>query len=212
MPESQSLFSFLFQGGWTMLPLLVCSVTAVVVFVQTLYRFTVERVRSPAALEQAAAYARSGDLDALAQGCVQSQSPLGAVMAACANTLKTTPERAEDEVRRFATVELDRLERFLVVLSFIAQVAPLFGLLGTVIGMVELFASMEAASARIETGMLSSGIWKALLTTATGLTIAIPALGAHIWLTRQTDRLRVRMQDGTSQILTAFAAHQGSGR
>jgi biopolymer transport protein ExbB len=205
--SEKSLYELLLQGGWTMVPLLACSVASVAVLAQKGLQFTFEKVRSIKALELAAAYAKDGDLDELALHCSNAGTPLGDAMAMCANTLLQNPERAEDEVRRFASVELERLERWLPVLSFIAQAAPLFGLLGTVIGMVELFSSMEAAGAAVQTGMLSSGIWKALLTTAAGLVIAIPSLGGHVWLSREVDRLRVRMEDGAGQILTAFAAH-----
>ena len=201
-----SLFSLLLKGGWTMLPLAVCSLAAVTVLVQKAIQFQMERVGVRDALNLIAAYDGSGELEELAEACQATQSPLGEAMALCARTLGRTPERTEDEVQRFATVELDRLERWLPLLSFIAQAAPLFGLLGTVVGMVQLFVAMGATGSRIETGMLASGIWQALLTTAAGLMIAIPALGGHVWLMRRVDALRIRMEDGAGRILTSYAA------
>jgi biopolymer transport protein ExbB len=201
-----SLFSLLLKGGWTMVPLLILSVVGLTVIVQKALQFRRERLASDQPLKWVADYSKTGDLAALESACAKEGTPLGHVLMTCAETLRTTPARAMDEVQRAATVELDRLERSLPILSFIAQAAPLFGLLGTVIGMVELFAAMDAAGARIETGMLSSGIWQALLTTAAGLIIAIPALAGYVWLTRRVARLRVKMEDGAGRMLTAFAA------
>jgi biopolymer transport protein ExbB len=198
----------LLRGGWTMLPLLACSLLAITVLIQKGIQFWLQRVFSSRPLEKVAAYVKSGDLEILEESCQIAGTPLGDVMAHCASLLRQGSTRTEEDLQRRASVDLERLERFLPLLSFVAQAAPLFGLLGTVIGMVELFSSMEAAGSQIETSSLSSGIWQALLTTAAGLMIAIPALGAHLWLTRVIDRLRIRMQDGIGQILTAHAGHQ----
>ena len=107
---------------------------------------------------------------------------------------------------RAAVAELDRYEAWLALLGYVAQAAPLFGLLGTVIGMVDLFSSMQMAGSDVSTATLSAGIWKALLTTAAGLIVAIPTLGVHLWLTRRLELLQHRMEEGVGRLLSRAAA------
>jgi biopolymer transport protein ExbB len=107
-------------------------------------------------------------------------------------------------VWRIARGELDALGHFMKVLEVIATVAPLVGLLGTVVGMVEAFQAMELAGSNVNPAVLSGGIWKALLTTAAGLIVAIPAFIAHSWFERKTERAAGMLQDD----LELFLANQ----
>ena len=128
---------------------------------------------------------------------------LDQVLDATRCALEATPARAVEATEREADAVLDELGSGMDLLAFVAQVAPLFGLLGTVLGMVDLFAGMEAAGAAAEMGTLSAGIWKALLTTAAGLIVAIPTLGLHAWFGRRLDRLQLAIEDGAGKLLDA---------
>jgi biopolymer transport protein ExbB len=196
-----SLVQLLGQAGWTMIPLYACSVIGLAVLVHKLIEFQLRRVGRIDALSDTAGDWSPADLPDLAARWAADASPLGRVLAVAATGASTHPAVAEREASRAATLELDRFERWIPLLAFIAQVAPLFGLLGTVIGMVDLFGSMEASASSVDTATLSSGIWKALLTTAAGLIIAIPALGGHAWFTRRLDVLQRAMEIGVGRIL-----------
>jgi len=115
--------------------------------------------------------------------------------------LEATPGRAVRVAEREADAALDELGSGMSLLAFVAQAAPLFGLLGTVLGMVDLFSGMEAAGAAAEMSTLSAGIWKALLTTAAGLVVAIPTLGAHVWFGRRLDRVQLELEDRVGRML-----------
>jgi biopolymer transport protein ExbB len=208
-----SFFELLAQAGWAMAPLYVCSVVGLAVVIRKIVEFRTAGVHHIHALEAIADALDGGDLKAVREAAKKTGGPLGRVLAAAAHAVTDHPLRAEEEVARAASIEIQTLERFLGLIAFIAQVSPLFGLLGTVLGMVDLFSGMEAAGQTVDASTLSAGIWKALLTTAAGLVVAIPLLGAHTWLTGQTDRLRLRMSDGGSRILTAgLGKRPGSGR
>ena len=86
-------------------------------------------------------------------------------------------------------------------LEIAAAVAPLLGLLGTVVGLIDSFSKLGIGSARVDPTMLAGGIWAALLTTAAGLTIAIPALAAHSFFDSILEKLKVNMKDVSVQIL-----------
>jgi biopolymer transport protein ExbB len=108
----------------------------------------------------------------------------------------------ETEAWRLARLQVDRLGNYLKVLEVVATVAPLIGLLGTVLGMVEAFKAMELAGANVNPAVLSGGIWKALSTTAAGLIVAIPAFIIHSWFDRKTEKASSILQNDLELFLT----------
>jgi len=92
------------------------------------------------------------------------------------------------------------------LLAFITQVAPLLGLLGTVLGMVKMFFSLQQAGmSNVDVSLLSSGIWQALLTTAAGLMVAAPSLAAHSYLSTRLEHFRFHLKDSVERLLTALS-------
>lgn len=115
------------------------------------------------------------------------------------------------ESMRFARQQIARLNLFLRPLEVIATVAPLLGLFGTVLGMIDAFRAMEAAGAQVNPAVLSGGIWKALLTTAAGLAVAIPVSLIHSWFERRVELQATAIQDDLERLLT-LEAQQGGGK
>lgn len=99
------------------------------------------------------------------------------------------PAQAREESWRLAGDALEALRGWLRPLEVAGALAPLLGLFGTVLGMIAAFAELQAAGDRVDPGVLSGGIWEALLTTAVGLAVAIPAVAAHSWFDRRVERL-----------------------
>ena len=108
-----------------------------------------------------------------------------------------------EEVERVAGAELDELRSYVPALELIAVISPLLGLFGTVLGMIEAFQQLEHAGGGADPAVLSGGIWEALLTTAAGLAVAIPATFAVHWLDRTIDRTTRDMEDAVTQVFTA---------
>lgn len=111
-----------------------------------------------------------------------------------------TPEAAEAETTRVARGLLAEARSGLRGLELIATIAPLVGLLGTVLGMISAFQGLETSGARADPAVLAGGIWEALLTTAAGMAVAIPASVALTWFDAVTDRLRHDMEDAATRI------------
>lgn len=111
-------------------------------------------------------------------------------------------ERLREEVLREAAAQQQRLSRYLRGLDAIATLAPLLGLLGTVLGMIEAFRVLEAAGGRADPALLAGGIWEALLTTAAGLAIAIPAAAAGHWLESIVEQVRHDTEDAVTRLFT----------
>ena len=110
------------------------------------------------------------------------------------------------EATRIARAVVNELTRYLRPLEVIATLSPLLGLFGTVLGMIEAFQAMEAAGSQVNPGVLSSGIWKALLTTAVGLAVAIPCTLAHSWFERQIEVHAFTIQDSVEHLFTLHAS------
>ncbi len=132
-------------------------------------------------------------------------NPVAKVMAATIRG-QANPRMADstvrEEVSRVAMAQLDALERGLALLGLVAMISPLLGLLGTVLGMITAFQMMETVGDRIEPALLAGGIWEALLTTAAGLSVAIPAAILSTWLQRSVDVEAQRMEDAATQVFT----------
>jgi len=132
----------------------------------------------------------------------------GAVNRVVAATMRGLAERRDstalrEEVEGWAAVELERLGRHLRTLEVIGVVSPLLGLLGTVLGMIESFQQLEAAGGGANASVLAAGIWEALLTTAMGLIVAIPAAAAASLLGARLERVTHTIEDGVTRLVTA---------
>ena len=114
-------------------------------------------------------------------------------------------EALRDESLRGARIAVADLASHLRILEVIASLAPLLGLFGTVLGMIEAFQAMESAGSAVNPAVLSGGIWKALLTTAAGLAVAIPVALAHGWFERRVEVVAAHLRDDLDRVFTCIA-------
>ncbi|UWQ43558.1 MotA/TolQ/ExbB proton channel family protein (plasmid) [Leisingera aquaemixtae] len=128
------------------------------------------------------------------------------VVAAALTALAALPEdRAREETARVAKLHLGSAATGLGALELIATIAPLLGLLGTVLGMIAAFQALQAAGARADPALLAGGIWEALLTTAAGMAVAIPASAALTWFEAVISRIRRDIEDSSTRLFVAAA-------
>ena len=120
--------------------------------------------------------------------------PSSKIILSIIHNKKLNNEDRENEVSIIGEKQIRNLEFLLKPLEVIANIAPLLGLLGTVIGMITAFSKLENAGSKVDPSILAGGIWEALLTTAFGLIVAIPALGAFYWLDGKVDKVREEMR------------------
>lgn len=173
-------------GGPVVMILLAMSLLAVSVVIYKLWQFRAAGVGRHAALRTAMAAADRGDA-AGARTALHGARGYLAPVAAMALAGQRDPARLEAEAEaRFAT-----LERGLPALDQVAQLAPLLGLFGTVLGMITAFQAMQGAGAQVDPSVLAGGIWVALLTTAVGLAVAMPSSLAVTWFAARLDADRV---------------------
>jgi biopolymer transport protein ExbB len=185
--EKVIMISLFKQGGWVMYPLLAFSIVALAVILERAIFYLSSRARSIRAVEELAAlYKECGDWKAAAGRFVESKKrvyflPLVTVYF---DALDEAPHLFEEHIFAEAKEITIINERRLPVLASIASIAPLLGLFGTVLGMIEVFQRLAALGGRADVALLSGGIWVALLTTAFGLFVAIPSLLAHHYFVR----------------------------
>ena len=200
-----TLGELLINGGWAMVPIYLCSAAAVAIFTKKVLEFRAEKLNRVEWLEGVIESLEERDLQAARSQAAEAVHPVGRVVSSMLRIQTRRPDRVGAEAQRVGSLELQRLEKNVGALSFIAQAAPLLGLLGTVIGMVELFMGLQGAGmSNIDAALLASGIWKALLTTAAGLIVAVPSLAAYSFLNSRTDGFRLLLRDSIERVITAL--------
>ena len=181
------------SGGWLMWPILACSVAATAIVVDRLWALRRRRVLPPELLERVRDWERMArvppqDMEALRHG-----SPLGRIIAAGLANQDRGREIIRESVEEHGRQVVHQLERYLNSLGTIASITPLLGLLGTVIGMIRVFNIITARGVGDPT-ILAGGISEALVTTAAGLTVAIPSLMFYRYLRGRVDAYVVNME------------------
>ncbi len=195
------------QGGSVMYVLLLMSILATAIILLKLYQFYRSGLRQTGFVEETLSALSSGEYSQALQKLQQQPSPVARVLESAvsfgANPVMSCND-VEAEVSRVGSAQIRDLESWLRGLSSIAHLSPLLGLLGTVTGMIVAFMNLEAAGSRVDPSILSGGIWEALLTTAFGLTVAIPAMAAFYYLEGEVDHVRATMKDASIQVLRHF--------
>ncbi len=180
-------------GGWIMLPIILCSIVALAIIVERLWTLRPARVAPAHLLGQVWRWIQDKQLNSDKLKELRADSPLGQILAAGLANSKHGREVMKECIEEAAARVIHDLERYLNALGTVAGIAPLLGLLGTVLGMIEIFGSFMG-SGMANASQLAGGIATALITTAAGLFVAIPALFFHRYLQRRIDELVIGME------------------
>lgn len=193
--------TFLRDGGPSIWAIAALSVITLALILWKIWRLALIGAWSKGKARQAVAAYEAGDADralTLVQGRRGVRSK---VVAAALSALKSMPDaHAREETARVAKRELGSARSGLGALELISTIAPLLGLLGTVMGMIAAFQALQAAGSKADPSMLAGGIWEALLTTAAGMAVAIPASAALTWFESVIDRIRRDVEDGATRL------------
>jgi len=186
------------QGGLMMWPILALSVLSLAVIAERFLAYTTRRFPSADKLDPALALYRDNHGESALKH-IEDAAPFYTPLFAAFFSAQPL-ERKEKAIRHAGEGLLFALSRRLEFLATVATAAPLMGLLGTVIGMISTFSNLSA-SGNVDITLLASGIWQALLTTAAGLAVALPALLAHRWFLSQYDKTAYAMQHAANAFL-----------
>lgn len=192
------------KGGAVMYVLAALSVYAVAVVIFKVIQFRKSNVFDRSFIDTALREIKQGDRFKATQTLGAIKGPIARIMRVtfeCVANREMSQKSKEAEILRVGSADIRYLESHLRGLEMTASVAPLLGLLGTVIGMIGSFSKLSLSGTRVDPTILAGGIWEALLTTAGGLAVAIPALAAHYVLDGVIEKVRATMKDVSVQIL-----------
>lgn len=197
------MFEILTTGGWLMLPILLCSVAVIAISLERYWTLNPSKIAPRHQLGQVWSWIQQNQLDSEKLKQLRQSSKLGRILAAGLSNSRHGRDVMKDSIQEAANQVIHEMERYLGALGTIAAIAPLLGLLGTVIGMIKVFTALNLEGAG-NAAVLAGGISEALITTAAGLTVAIPAMIAHRFFVRRVDTLVVTMEQEAVKLVDAL--------
>lgn len=187
-------------GGWLMIPLFICSVISIAIIAERAWSLQKKRIAPAELVSQIWQWLQYNQVDAQRIEALQANSPLGQILAAGLTNRNSSREITKESIQDVGRHVTVALERNLNTLGTIAAISPLIGLLGTVIGMIKVFAVITAEGVgNPET--LAGGISEALITTATGLVVAIPSLIFYRYYRGKINKLVVDMEEQAMKLI-----------
>ena len=168
------MLEIILAGGWLMVPILLCSTLSVAIIIERFWTLRRSKVTPEGLNTMVEDWAARHELDARHLEQIKDESPLGRIYSAALINRKRPREAIKEAVEDTGRHVVHDLERFLNTLGTIAGISPLLGLLGTVVGMIKVFSAIMISGVG-DANVLAGGISQALITTAAGLTVAIPS-------------------------------------
>jgi biopolymer transport protein ExbB len=187
-------------GGWPMIPLLLLSALALAIIVERFWTLRRKSVLPPGLGDEVRAWAARGKLDPQHIQSLRATSPLGALLAAALDVRQRPRDQVRERVEDVGRHLVHRMERFLNTLGTVAAIGPLLGLFGTVVGMIQMFMGILDHGVG-DVSLLAGGIGKALISTAAGLIVAIPALMFHRYFRGRIGEYLVEMEHEATLLL-----------
>jgi len=211
----QSVWDFCVKGGPVMIPLGICSLVAMAILIERLVSLRRHKIIPPdfmSGLESSLRRGGDGMTAALAY-CEKDGSPIANVFAAGIKRLGLPLEILERHIQESGEREVGKLRKNLRALSLLASVAPLLGLLGTILGMITAFQTVAASGEALgKTELLAKGIYEAMITTAAGLMIAIPVVICYHYFASRIDRLVGEIDQMTVKFVEEYAMPGMAGK
>ena len=194
MDNTYILVELFFKGGPVMFILLFLSVISLTIIFAKLIQFFGSNLKRLNIFDPIYEYIKNKEFKKSKEELNKISHPIAKIILSALENKSSSTEDKENEITRIGEQEIRKLEFLLRPLEVIANLSPLLGLLGTVIGMIKAFSKLESAGSKVDPAILAGGIWEALLTTAFGLIVAIPALAAFYWLEGIVEKTREDMR------------------
>jgi biopolymer transport protein ExbB len=173
------LFSIFLKGGIIMWFILACSIIGLTVVIDRYIVIRKAKINVPAFMVRIRGMLKKKDVTGAISYCMEEKSPVANIIRKGLTKYKLGHERVKEAIENAGRQEISKLEKGLAVLASISGIAPLLGFLGTVTGMISAFMTIEDLAGSANPSDLAGGIWEALLTTAFGLIVGIPALAFY---------------------------------
>lgn len=197
------MYELVVSGGWVMIPILLCSLVALGICIERFWTLNPKKIAPPNLLTQVWLWLSKNQLNQERLKLLRNSSALGEILAAGLVNAKHGRAIMKESIESTASHVVHELERYLDALGTIAVISPLLGLLGTVLGMVHVFADIMTHGTG-NASVLAGGISQALMTTVAGLIVAIPTVIMHRYFLRRVDSIVVEMERQTIRLIDAL--------
>ncbi len=198
------MLEFLAKGGILVVPILLCSVLALAIFVERIIRFAKLKSRGAGLAQKTVEMIKAGQQKEALSMLENSNAPMGRVLIQAMEVMDQDRDTLETVIANSTDEEVRSLSSYVQALATMGNIAPLLGLLGTVMGMIKAFMVIQQMGGKVNAAVLAGGIWEAMLTTALGLAVALPTMVAHSYLLSRIDKYEARLQTGAVAFIKAL--------
>ncbi len=196
-----SIFEIVVKGGILMIPIGLCSIIALAILIERWVSLRKIQINTKAFITRVRNILLRGDIDEATFISEETPGPIAAITKAGLKKHDRPRDEIKDAIENAAQSEVYHLEKYLGILGTIAAIAPLIGFLGTVTGMIRAFIQIQTLGGNVDASVLAGGIWEALITTAAGLSVGIPALILYNWLQSKVEHHVFEMQESSSDLM-----------
>lgn len=202
------MLEFLYKGGVLVIPILLCSVFALAIFLERWIHFVRLGRQGRGLAEKVADFVKKGNDEQARKLLDATNSPMGKVLGQALEVKDQSQETLEAIIVHATEEEVRGMSRYLQALATIGNITPLLGLFGTVVGMIKAFMVIQEMGGKVNAAVLAGGIWEAMLTTALGLAVALPTIIAHSYLVSKVNQSEARLQRGAITFLKAVISYK----
>jgi biopolymer transport protein ExbB len=196
-----NLLDIFLKGGFIMWPILLSSIIGLAVSIDRFLMLRKAKINVPAFMVRIRGLIKKKDISGAISYCMQEQSPVANIVRKGLKKYKYGHDRVKDAIENAGSQEISKLEKGLSVLASVAGIAPLLGFLGTVTGMIQAFMTIQDLAGAANPSDLAGGIWEALITTAFGLIIGIPALALYNYFLSSVKKLVGEMETVANDVI-----------
>jgi len=204
------VFEIIVAGGWLMVPIILCSIAALAIIGERFWSLRQDKVTPKNLVAQVWHWRKNSQLTPERVLALRNSSPLGRVLAAGLLNMAHSREVMKESLEETGRQVVLELERYLNTLGTIASISPLLGLLGTVLGMIKVFTAITTQGVG-NPGVLAGGISEALITTAAGLTVAIPSLMFYRYFRGKVDAVVLKMEEEALKLVEVIHGEREAG-
>lgn len=205
---SMSLLTMIYKGGWLMIPILLCSLIGIAIAIEKLLFLRNIRINTNHFMLRLRSFIMKDNIDDAIALCSKTPGPIAKVLLKGMSKSGRTKKEIQEIIETSGREEIYTMESHLGVLATIAAVAPMLGFLGTVTGMIRAFMMVQQLGGNVNATVLAGGIWEALLTTAAGLIVGIPAYLMYNYLVSKIGKLVLEMEVSSSEIIDLLYAEE----
>lgn len=196
-----SLFDMVVRGGSMMIPIFLCSFVAVIIFIERYLALRKININSRKFVLQVKNLLMHNRVEDAILLCKETPGPIAGITKAALLKRNRPRDEIKEAIEGAGQTEIYMLEKYMGILATVAGIAPMFGFLGTVTGMIKAFMAIQVQGGNVDAGVLAGGIWEALITTAAGLIVGIPALIAYNWIQGKVEHQVFEMQESSNELL-----------